>query len=127
MTDVDGRFVLGGYRQGPAFLFARGDGFRFSGRLVKPGDDDLTVELTRTSERPAREMRMLPDAVTAEESRALGRRLIEPYWEAALNERNVRAQVRPAVAGAPGSIRSACSAAGRGGNHQPCLAPRDPE
>ena len=53
-TDADGRFALGGFRQGPVFLFARGEGFRFFGRLIKPGDRDITVELTRTSERPAR-------------------------------------------------------------------------
>ena len=64
------------------FLFARGEGFRFFGRLIKPGDRDITVELTRTSERPAREMRMLPDPIPLEESRALARRLMEPSWEA---------------------------------------------
>jgi hypothetical protein len=38
--------------------------------------------LTRTSERPTREMRMLPDAISREESRALSQQLIEPYWNA---------------------------------------------
>ena len=80
-TDADGRFALAGFRQGPVFLFARGDGFRFFGQLIKPGDGDITVELTRTSERPMREMRMLPDPIPLEESRALARRLLEPYWE----------------------------------------------
>ena len=37
-TDRDGRFTLGGFRQGPVFLFVRGNGFRFFGRLVKPGE-----------------------------------------------------------------------------------------
>jgi hypothetical protein len=80
-TDADGRFSLGGFRQGTVFLFARGEGFRFFGRMVKPGDRDVTVEVTRISERPTREMRMLADAIPADESRALARRLIEPYWE----------------------------------------------
>ena len=40
--------------QGPVFLFARGEGFRFFGRLVKPGENDITVELTRRSEKPTR-------------------------------------------------------------------------
>ena len=31
----DGRFSLGGFRQGPVFLFARGDGFRFHGQLIR--------------------------------------------------------------------------------------------
>ncbi|HKI18697.1 MAG TPA: hypothetical protein VKA15_12500, partial [Isosphaeraceae bacterium] len=81
-TDADGRFTLGGFCQGPVFLFARGEGFRFFGRLIKPGDEDAAVELTRTSERPARGMRMLPDPIPPEESRALAQRLIEPYWAA---------------------------------------------
>jgi RNA polymerase sigma factor (sigma-70 family) len=93
-TDADGRFVLGGFRQGSVFLFARGEGFRFGGRLVKPGDRDITIELTRTIERPARVMRMLPDPIPLEESRALARRLMEPCWEAAVEQHNSGAQYR---------------------------------
>ena len=78
---ADGRFTLGGFPQGSVFLFARGEGFRFFGRLIKPGDRDITVELTRTTERPAVEMRMLPDMIPLEESRALARRLLEPYLD----------------------------------------------
>jgi len=90
-TDGDGRFGLGGFRQGAVFLFARGDGFRFFGHLVKPGEGGITVELTRTSERPTREMRMLPEPIPLEESRALARRLIEPCWEAAVAKKNENA------------------------------------
>ena len=85
---------LGGFRQGPVFLFARGDGFRFFGRLIRPGENGVTLELTRTSEQPLREMRMLPDAVPREESRAMARQLMEPYWEAAVKQKNQLAQNR---------------------------------
>jgi hypothetical protein len=85
-TDADGRFSLGGFRQGPVFLFARGEGFRFQGQLVKPTERTVTVELTRTIERPAREMKMLPDPIPLEEPRALARRLVEPLWETAAQE-----------------------------------------
>ncbi len=83
VTDAEGRFTLGGFCQGPVFVFARGDGFRFSGRLIKAGEAgvDVTLGLTRLTERPAREMRMLPDPIPLDESRALARRLIEPYWK----------------------------------------------
>ncbi len=83
LTDSAGRFTLGGYCPGPVFVFARGEGFRFTGRLVKPAeaDSDITLEVTRVTERPAREMRMLPDPIPFEESRALARRLLEPYWK----------------------------------------------
>jgi Carboxypeptidase regulatory-like domain len=80
-TDADGRFSLGGFRQGTVFVFVRGDGFRFLGRLIKPTDRNVTIELTRVSERPTREMKMLPDPITPEESRALARRLVEPLWD----------------------------------------------
>ena len=93
-TDADGRFTLEGFRQGPVFLFVRGEGFRFFGRLIRPGENGITVELTRTSERPAREMKMLPDPIPLEESRALARRLMEPYWEAAVKQKNQLAQNR---------------------------------
>jgi hypothetical protein len=89
-TDAEGRFSLGGFRQGPVFVFARGDGFRFHGQLIKPTDHEVTVELTRTSERPGREMKMLPDPIPADESRALARRLVEPLWEHAAAEGEAR-------------------------------------
>ncbi|MGO9920378.1 MAG: carboxypeptidase regulatory-like domain-containing protein [Isosphaeraceae bacterium] len=85
-TDADGRFSLGGLRHGSVFLFARGDGFRFHGQLVKPDERSVTVELTRRSERPTREMRMLPDPIPFEESQALARRLVEPLWETAAQD-----------------------------------------
>ncbi len=94
VTDGDGRFALGGFRQGPAFLFARGEGFRFFGRLIKPGEADITIELTRTSERPTREMWTLGETIPLQESRDLARRLIDPLWEAAVLQRNRRAQYR---------------------------------
>ena len=87
-TDVNGRFALGGFQRGPVFLFARGEGFRFRGRLIKPDEGNVTVELTRTTELPAQLMRMLPDAIPLTESRTLVRRLMEPTLEAALNENN---------------------------------------
>ena len=43
-TSADGRFVLGGFREGPVFLFARREGFRFFGRLIKPGEDEVSVQ-----------------------------------------------------------------------------------
>ena len=83
-SDADGQFVLGGFHEGTVFLFARCEGFRFLGHLVKPGEADVTVELTRITERPAAEMRMLPQSLPLEESRALALRLIEPCWNAAV-------------------------------------------
>ncbi|HKI20782.1 MAG TPA: sigma factor-like helix-turn-helix DNA-binding protein, partial [Isosphaeraceae bacterium] len=86
-TAADGQFTLGGFiSRGPVFLFARGEGFRFFGRMIKPGDGHVTVELTRTSERPAGEMKMLGDPIPLEESRVLAQRLLKPYWEALENK-----------------------------------------
>ena len=76
------------------FLFAHGEGFRFGGRLVKPGDHIITMELTRTNEQPPHPMRMLADPIPLEESRALARRLLQPVWDAALEQQNSDAQVR---------------------------------
>ncbi len=80
-TGSDGRFSLSGFRQGPVFVFARGVGFRFQGQLIKEGESEVTVELTRGTERPARAMRMLPELIPREESRAMARRLVEPVWK----------------------------------------------
>ena len=89
-TDGEGRFSLGGFRHGPVFLFARGEGFRFQGWLVKPTDRAVTIELTRTSDRPAREMKMLAEPIPPDESRALARRLVEPLWHHAAQEEQDR-------------------------------------
>ncbi len=62
-TDSDGRFALDGFRPGPVFLFARRDGFRFHGQLIRPGEALVSVQLTRSSERPDREMKMLGDPI----------------------------------------------------------------
>jgi hypothetical protein len=91
-TDAAGRFSLPGFHQGTSFLVARGDGFRFCGQLIKAGDRDVQVKLTRTTERPDREMKSLPDALPLDESRALARRLIEPYWNAAIARKDASAQ-----------------------------------
>ena len=79
-TDGSGRFALGGFPIGTAFLFARGDGFRFHGKLLKPGEKGVTIELTRSTERPALELTKLPDPIRIEESRALARRIMEWDW-----------------------------------------------
>ena len=93
-TGADGRFSLGGFRQGPVFLFARGEGFRFHGQLIREAESEVTVELTRTAERPAREMRMLPEPIPLEESRAMARRLVEPVWKVVVEKGDDRDQVR---------------------------------
>jgi Carboxypeptidase regulatory-like domain len=83
-TDAEGRFALGGFPQGPVFLFARAEGYRFHGQLIKTIVSDITVELTRTGEPPARPMKKLPDPIPLEESRALAHRLLDPWWQAAV-------------------------------------------
>ena len=105
-TDADGRFSLGGFRQGPVFVFAHGDGWRFQGRVGQTDDQSVTVELTRVSERPAREMKMLSEPIPPDESRALARRLVEPLWDHPAHEeqdnlRNVD------LSSCPASIRRA--------------------
>ncbi len=91
-TGAEGRFSLGGFRQGTVFLFVRGEGFRFHGQLVKPAESDFTIKLTRFSERPVRRMRLLPEPIPLEESRALARGLIEPYWKAAVEKEDIAGQ-----------------------------------
>jgi Carboxypeptidase regulatory-like domain len=90
----DGRFTLPGFRPGPVFLFARGDGFRFYGQLIRDRDGELTVELTRTGEPSGRVMRMLPEPVSLDESRAMARRLIEPLWPVVVAKRDDRIKFR---------------------------------
>ena len=85
-TDSAGRFAPGGFQKGPVFLFARGQGFRFHGQMLKPGDrdQDIVVELTRTTERPPNELKTLPDVIPIEESRGMARRRLENWWQPAV-------------------------------------------
>ncbi len=85
-TDGDGGFALEGLPRETVFLFARGEGFRFHGQMLKPGDQDVTVVLTRTTERPERELRKLPDPIPLDESRAMARRIMERWWKAAVDK-----------------------------------------
>jgi protocatechuate 3,4-dioxygenase beta subunit len=87
-TSGDGRFVLAGFREGPVFVFARREGFRFFGRLIKPGEEAVPIELIRVGERPAPELHVVPESVPQEERIALARRLIEPCWEAAVAKKD---------------------------------------
>ncbi len=106
-SDADGRFVLDGFRQGPVFVFARAEGFRFHGQLIREGEQKVTVELTRGTERPAREMRMLPGPIPPEESRAMVRRLVEPVWKVVVEKGNDRTKfetLRALVDADPASV-----------------------
>jgi Carboxypeptidase regulatory-like domain len=85
-TDPSGRFALGGFQSGTVFLFARGEGFRFHGQVLKPGDQEITVELTGSSERPARELKKLSDPIPIEESRGMARRIMDRWWQAAVTK-----------------------------------------
>ena len=49
-TGPDGRF-LGGFRQGPVCVFARVEGFRFHGQLIKEDESEVAFELTRSPSR----------------------------------------------------------------------------
>jgi hypothetical protein len=80
-SGADGRFILDGFRQGPVCVLARGEGFRFHGQLIQEDESEVALELTRLTERPARAMRMLPEPISREESRAMVRRLAEPVWK----------------------------------------------
>ncbi len=93
-TDAEGKFALGGFQAGPAFVFVRAGGFRFEGRLIAPGEDEFRVQLTHSNERPAIVPRMLPDAIPLAESRALALRLMEPCWKAAAQSGDDAARFR---------------------------------
>jgi hypothetical protein len=79
VTDSAGRFRLETMRPGRSFLFARKPGFRFHGQPIGEGSSSIvTIRLTRSSERPERLMKTLPDPIPLEESRALARRMLDP-------------------------------------------------
>ena len=105
-TDADGQFALGGFNPGPVFLFVLGEGFRFQGQLIKATGPDVTVTLTRLSERPAHEMRMLKDPIPIEESLRPGPTARRALLEGGCPARRRRPEVScPVVTGAGRSDR----------------------
>ncbi|HVX14399.1 MAG TPA: carboxypeptidase-like regulatory domain-containing protein [Pirellulales bacterium] len=91
MAADEGRFSLTGIAEGPAFLFAERDGYRFCGvDAAQSGDTEIV--LARDDE-PALPLASLPaNVMPHEEELALARRLIEPDVQRALRLGNHQEQ-----------------------------------
>ena len=87
-TDAQGRFVLEGILPDRTYLLVQAEGFRFQGWPAIPArqPQERNLTLVRTSEPPDRSMAPLPAPISLEESRALARRVLEPYLRAALEK-----------------------------------------
>ena len=87
-TDAQGRFLLEGVLPARTYLLVQAEGFRFQGWPGVPARQPVerTLTLVRTSEPPDRTMAPLPAPISLEESRALARRVLEPYLQAALEK-----------------------------------------
>jgi hypothetical protein len=77
ITNADGRFVLHGAYDGPAYIFARQDGYRMRGVRAAAASDTCEIVLLRGSE-PCPAMTTRPPLVPLEERRRLGMSLLEP-------------------------------------------------
>ena len=78
-TDATGQFRLEGLYPGTKFVFARKDGFRFTGVKIEQDAADLTIRLLRTDEPPPA---WKPGATASyEEQRAFARRALTQIWE----------------------------------------------
>lgn len=76
-ADAEGRFVLRDLYDGPAYLFARKDGFRMRGVRAAPEADTCEIVLSRADE-PATAMTTRPPSLPLEERRRLAMSLLEP-------------------------------------------------
>ena len=85
-TDADGRFSLGGFRQGPVFRLRARRRVSVPGPVGQAGRARRDGRAHAHERAAAREMRMLADPIPLEESRALARRLAEPLWATAGQE-----------------------------------------
>src|SRR5262249_18475399 len=70
--------------EGPAFVFAAKDGYRFQAKAVDLEAGPLMVELSRVDEPPNVASGPQGSALPAEEEKALARRLFLPYAERVL-------------------------------------------
>ncbi len=93
-SGAEGRFSLPGVAEASTFVFARANGFRFAGRTIEAGVTDLTLTLTRESERPAKTMRSLVPPGTPEQENAVVHRLIDAYATKALEKGDTNDKVQ---------------------------------
>jgi hypothetical protein len=84
MTDNDGQFRLPGVIEGPAFVFASKDGFRFDVQTIEFKPAPIKLTLTHNDEPAARFYKALDSPLAVEEEKALARRLFLPYAERVL-------------------------------------------
>ncbi len=78
-TDAAGNFVLEGLFDGGKYVFARKDGFRFTGMRVERDSGPVTLTLRRTDEAPPvweSVKRAAPD-----DDKAIARRVLTKVWE----------------------------------------------
>ena len=95
ITDEAGRFQLEGTRPGRWVLLARRDSFRLQGRLIdSQATGPIELVLCRHDEHPIRVMESLPERIPQAESRALARRVIEPYLREAIAKGDDAAKFR---------------------------------
>ncbi len=87
-TDAQGRFVLEGILPDRTYLLVRAEGFRFQGWPAIPSRqaEERKHILARANEPPGRTMTPQPAPISPEESRALARRVFDPYLQAALEK-----------------------------------------
>ena len=78
-TDAGGKFRLDGLFVGGKYVFARKDGYRFTGVRVERDSDDVTLTLRRVDETPPAWAPGQP--ATPEEERALAKRVLTKLWE----------------------------------------------
>ncbi len=93
-TDAQGRFLLEGVLPERTYLLVAARGFRFQGWPAVPAREPKEQKLTlvRTSEQPDRILSPLPAPISSEESRALARRVLEPYLQFALKNGDDRSK-----------------------------------
>lgn len=103
VTDERGRFELGGYAPGPAFVFVDAPGFRFAGAAVAAPRDDVELVVARQSEPPRRLLHALPPALARADELAFVDRIVGAELPAARanpdagpNERLLEASVATA-------------------------------
>ena len=77
-TDGSGRFVLRGFVEGEALVFAEAPGFRFGGAVAGPATEGVEIRLGVEDEPPLSIPRALRSPLTRPEERALGRELLAP-------------------------------------------------
>ena len=79
-TGLDGRFAVPEVFDAPVFIFIKKAGYRFAGQRIGPGDQPVTIVLSKVTDPAPSPLKTSPPRSLRTDERAMAHALIAPVW-----------------------------------------------